>query len=74
MKKILVVRYRFIGDTLLTIPFLRNLRYANPDAQIDMIVAPGSGEILKNCPYVNQWGQFRRLYLMRLRTGIGQTL
>jgi heptosyltransferase-2 len=53
MKKILVVRYRFIGDTLLTIPFLRNLRRANPDAQIDMIVAPGSGEILKNCPYIN---------------------
>ena len=53
MKKILVVRYRFIGDTILTIPFLRNLRRANPDAQIDMIVAPGSGEILKNCPYVN---------------------
>ena len=53
MKKILVVRYRFIGDTLLTIPFLRNLRRANPDAQIDMIIAPGSGEILKNCPYIN---------------------
>ena len=38
MKKILVMRYRFIGDTLLTVPFLRNLRYNYPDAQIDMLV------------------------------------
>ena len=43
-KKILVMRYRFIGDTLLTVPFLRNLRYAYPDAQIDMLIAPKSGE------------------------------
>ena len=26
--KILVMRYRFIGDTVLTVPFLRNLREA----------------------------------------------
>ena len=42
MKKILVMRYRFIGDTLLTVPFLRNLRYNYPDAQIDMLVSTGS--------------------------------
>ncbi len=52
-KKILVLRYRFIGDTLLTIPFLRNLRRAEPDAIIDILVSPGSGEILKDCPYIN---------------------
>ncbi len=55
MKKILVVRYRFIGDTVLTIPFLRNLKYSCPDAQIDMIVAPNSGEILEGCPYVDNF-------------------
>ncbi len=53
--KILVVRYRFIGDMILTIPFLRNLRYKYPDAQIDMLVAPNSGEIIENCPYVNNF-------------------
>lgn len=53
MKKILVIRYRFIGDTLMTIPFLRNLRAANPDAQIDMLVSPSSGEVLENCPYID---------------------
>ncbi len=53
--KILVVRYRFIGDMILTIPFLRNLRYKYPDAQIDMLVAPNSGEVIENCPYVNNF-------------------
>ena len=48
--KILVMRYRFIGDTLLTVPFLRNLRYAYPDAQIDMLVATVSGESIEECP------------------------
>lgn len=53
MKKILVMRYRFIGDTVLTTPFLRNLRYKYPNAQIDMLVSSGSGEILEDCPYIN---------------------
>jgi heptosyltransferase-2 len=53
MTKILVVRYRFIGDTILTIPFLRNLRKAYPGAQIDMIVGPVSGELLEDCPYID---------------------
>ena len=56
--KILVVRYRFIGDMILTIPFLRNLRYAYPNAQIDMLVAPNSGEVIENCPYVNNFIYF----------------
>ncbi len=58
VKKILVVRYRFIGDTILTIPFLRNLRAAYPDAQIDMLVAPKSGEVIENCPYVDHFIYF----------------
>ena len=52
--KILVIRYRFIGDTILMIPFLRNLRYAYPDAQIDVLAGPVSGEILADCPYINE--------------------
>jgi len=53
IKKILVIRYRFIGDTVLTIPFLRNLRKAYPEAQIDMLVGPISGDVLLNCPYID---------------------
>ena len=58
MMKILVVRYRFIGDMILSVPFLRNLRYAYPDAQIDMLVSPNSGEVIENCPYVNNFIYF----------------
>ena len=57
-KKILVVRYRFIGDTILTLPFLKNLRLAEPDARIDMLVAPKSGEIIEDCPFVDNFIYF----------------
>jgi heptosyltransferase-2 len=52
--KILVLRYRFIGDTILTIPFLRNLRHANPTAYIAWVVAPGSADVVKGIPYVDE--------------------
>ncbi len=52
--KILVVRYRFIGDTILAVPFLKALRALYPDAQIDMLVGPQSGEILAHCPYIDR--------------------
>lgn len=57
-KKLLVVRYRFIGDTILTLPFLKNLRLAEPNAQIDMLVAPKSGEIIEDCPFVDNFIYF----------------
>jgi heptosyltransferase II len=53
-EKILVIRYRFIGDTILTIPFLRNLRRAEPMAYIAWMVAPGSSDLVKNIPYVDE--------------------
>ncbi len=53
-KKILVMRYRFIGDTVLTVPFLRNLRRAEPDAFIAWMVAPGSSDVVKGIPYVDR--------------------
>ncbi len=53
-KKILVLRYRFIGDTILTVPFLRNLRRAEPDAHIAWVVAPGSATVIRGIPYVDE--------------------
>ncbi len=52
--RILVMRYRFIGDTILIVPFLRNLRRSYPDAIIDVLVGPQSGSALEGCPYINQ--------------------
>ncbi len=40
------------------IPFLRNLRYAYPDAQIDVLAGPVSGEILEDCPYIDELVMF----------------
>jgi heptosyltransferase-2 len=51
--RILVLRYRFIGDTILTVPFLRNLRRAEPDARIVWVVAPGSSDVVRGIPYVD---------------------
>ncbi len=52
--RLLVIRYRFIGDTVLAIPFLRNLRRAFPAAVIDVLVEPVSGDTLAHCPYRNE--------------------
>lgn len=52
--RILVLRYRFIGDTVLTVPFLRNLRHASPNAQIDLMLEPFSGQVIEGCPYVDR--------------------
>ena len=54
-KKILVLRYRFIGDTILAVPFLRNLRRAEPDAHIAWLVAPGSTDVVAGIPYVDEF-------------------
>ena len=53
IKKILILRYRFIGDTVLTIPFIKNVRENFPDAQIDVLVSPNSGELLENNSDIN---------------------
>jgi len=53
IKKILILRYRFIGDTVLTIPFIKNIRESFPNAQIDVLVSPNSGELLENNPDVS---------------------
>jgi heptosyltransferase-2 len=52
--RILVIRYRFIGDTVLAIPALRNLRQAFPHAIIDVLTEPVSGDTLAHCPYKNE--------------------
>lgn len=53
MKKILVVRYETIGDTIFASAFYRELRNALPDAQIDVIADDTSRPIMKYCPYIN---------------------
>lgn len=58
--RILVVRNRFIGDTMLAIPFLRNLRRAFPDAVIDVLCESGADPLLADCPYTDELLPWRR--------------
>ena len=52
--KILVIPLRYIGDTILTVPLLRNLRRLFPQAQIDVLASRVSAPLLEPCPYVDQ--------------------
>jgi len=53
--KILVISLSGIGDTLITTPFLHELRLQYPEATIDVLVLwPGSRGLLDGNPYINQ--------------------
>jgi heptosyltransferase-2 len=59
-ERILVVTKPYIGDTVLAIPFLRNLRRAFPQARIDVCAEAASAAVLVACPYVDEIVPWRR--------------
>ena len=50
-ERILVVGNGFLGDTVLGIPFFRNMRRRFPRAVIDVLIEPGASAVLVQCPY-----------------------
>ncbi len=72
VNRVLVMRYRFIGDTILTVPFLRNLRRALPRARIDVLVGPQSGQVLAGCPYVDDLIEFDTTRFHKYDQGYGE--
>ena len=54
ISNVLVVKLRYIGDVLLTTPFLRALRRGFPDARVTVLVNPGTGEVLRHNPDVDE--------------------
>lgn len=58
--RILVVSKRYIGDTILAIPFLRNLRAAFPDAPIDVFAEGAARLVLADCPYQDELIEWSR--------------
>lgn len=54
VKNILVIRVDHIGDVITTIPSLRALRKAFPNAKISVMVRSLTKELLVNCPYINE--------------------
>jgi len=52
--RILVIRRRYVGDAVLTEPFVRNLRLAYPNARIDVVMDEGYEQVLSSCPDIDE--------------------
>jgi len=52
--KILVLQTAFIGDVILTTPFLRHLKDIFPKAKIDILCIPQTKQVLQNNPFINE--------------------
>lgn len=53
-KRVLVIRSDKVGDVVLTVPMLRELRKNLPNANITLVVKPEVYNIVELCPYVNE--------------------
>ncbi|WP_294159788.1 glycosyltransferase family 9 protein [uncultured Selenomonas sp.] len=53
-ERILVIRLDVLGDLLMTVPFLRELRRNYPQAQITLVVWEKMKGLLCDCPYVDE--------------------
>ncbi|NOX37067.1 MAG: lipopolysaccharide heptosyltransferase II [Calditrichaeota bacterium] len=52
--RILVVQTAFLGDVILTIPLLKALHRANPDARLDFLTIPSSRNLVETLPYIHR--------------------
>ena len=52
-KRFLIIRLDEIGDYILTIPLIRELKKNFPDATVDMIVKHSIVNFVKACPYTD---------------------
>ncbi|MBI5234096.1 MAG: putative lipopolysaccharide heptosyltransferase III [Deltaproteobacteria bacterium] len=53
-ERMLVSRFRYLGDVLLATPFLRALRAALPGGRISMLVDKGTEDVLLNNPDIDE--------------------
>lgn len=54
LKNILIVRLDAIGDLVLTIPFIREMRNNYKKSKISVIIRKQNESIMKTCPYVDK--------------------
>lgn len=54
LNKILVIQTAFIGDAVLTLPMIQELKKNNPDYLIDVLAIPTTAEIFSASPFVNE--------------------
>lgn len=53
MKKILIIAPQYVGDSILVIPFLRELRKHYNNDIIDVVTKNAGKLVLSECPYIN---------------------
>ncbi|GJL56325.1 MAG: glycosyl transferase family 9 [Nitrospirales bacterium] len=53
MKNILVIKLRYIGDVILSTPVLSLLRQQFPEANVVCLVNPGTEEVLRHNPHID---------------------
>jgi len=63
--KILIIKFRNIGDTLLVSPLIENLKMKFPDSKIDIAINKDSYEVVKNNPNINQIFSYDRDYIYK---------
>jgi heptosyltransferase I len=59
-RKILLIKLSAVGDVVHTLPVLNKLRARYPTAQIDWVVTPAIGELLRHHPALNNVIEFSR--------------
>lgn len=61
-KKILVISYGHLADTMAAVPAIRSLRAAFPDSTIHVLALDSARPILEPCPYIDRlitWSDFQ---------------
>ncbi len=58
--KILIVELAYVGDTLLTTPFIRAVKETHPEAQLDFLASEYSAEILNTNPHLGRIWRWKR--------------
>jgi len=64
--KILVIKFRNIGDVLLTTPLIKNLKLHYPEAKIDVALNKGTEEMITKNPNINEIFVYDRNYYKSL--------
>lgn len=61
-KRILIMKLRYIGDTLTLLPVIDNLKAKAPEAMVDVMVNKGTEEVLQHHPGIRKvWDYDRKL-------------
>lgn len=54
VKKILIIQTAFLGDVILTIPLIQEIKGKYPDSIIDFLCIPSTSDLLKNNPGIRE--------------------